>query len=135
MTALSFGLIASILRIVSSITSSGAICLVRTSSANPTASYDDRPEAGAAIDIFGTRPARVSPIPIVKAKLDDDILKMSRRLKRMGHLPGEERTSAARAATNTNDPKPTCAAPTVRLFVVYAYAAILLVDAAAHLPG
>src|SRR5215471_768183 len=81
MTALSFGLIASILRMLSSTSSSDVICFARISCANPTASYDDRSEAGAAIEIFGTRPARISPRPIVKAKLDDDILKMSRRLK------------------------------------------------------
>src|SRR5215471_20342521 len=73
MTALSFGLIASILRMVSSTSSSGVICFARMSCANPRASYDDRSEGGAAIEI--------SPTPIVKAKLDDDILKMSRRLK------------------------------------------------------
>src|SRR5262245_16415467 len=93
MTALSFGLIASILRMVSSITSSGVICFVRISSANPTASYDDRAEAGAAIDTFGTTPARISPTPIVQAKLDDDILNVSRRLIRMGHLPRAGRAS------------------------------------------
>src|SRR5215470_17823921 len=87
MTALSFGLIASILRMVSSTSSSGVICLVRISCADPTASYDDRSDAGAAIEIFGRKPAGISPTPTVKAKLDGDILRKSRRLKPMGYLP------------------------------------------------
>src|SRR5262252_2895583 len=80
MTALSFGLIASILRTVSSITSRGVICLVLMSSAKPRASYDERSAAGAAACVApGTKLAITWPIP-VRAKLDDDILSSSRRL-------------------------------------------------------
>src|SRR5215468_4688238 len=79
MTALSFGLIASILRTVSSITSRGVICLVLMSSAKPIASYDERSAAGAAACVApGTKLAITWPP--VRAKLDDDILNRSRRL-------------------------------------------------------
>src|SRR5262245_17390003 len=80
MTALSFGLTASILRIVSLISSCGVICLVRMSSANPIESYEDSSEVGIAARVaLGTKLAITGPTP-VRAKLDDDIRSRSRRL-------------------------------------------------------
>src|SRR5262249_2237722 len=64
------------------ITSSGVICLVRISSANPIASYGDRSETGAAAEARGTRPSRSWLMP-ARAKLDDPIPSISRRLQRM----------------------------------------------------
>src|SRR5215471_21231424 len=101
MTALRFGLIASILRTVSSITSRGVICLVLMSSAKPIASYDERSAAGAAACVApGTKLAITWPIP-VRAKLDDDILNRSRRLIATGAFL--EKTALHRANDTPSD--------------------------------
>src|SRR5262245_33191419 len=116
MTALSFGLIASILRIVSSIASRGVICLVRMSSAKPIASYEERSEVGAAACVAPvTKPAITWPIP-VRAKLDDDILSRSRRLNTMATCSEKDvlRLTCLISAPPTNEQRcAQCPAPEV----------------------